>query len=145
MVMFFRREKVKVSSFAEQLEALRQTGFTIQEAGPGKAIAIRGDCAAAVEEGPLLGRIGWLVGNEIGELVDAGYQKQWRTPSGARQPARAEQLEELHACEEDLRETLGLTSLYNESLGTVNAAHHYDRVVDRDCGVGARPWDGNDR
>jgi len=139
--MFFRREKVKVLSFTEHLDALRQAGFTIQEPGSGKAVAIRGGCVAVVEEDPRLAHIGWLVGNEIAELVDGGNQKYWRTPSNVREAARAEQLQALHAFEEDLREELGLTSLFNESLGTVNASHMYDRVVDRDRGVPKRPWD----
>jgi len=139
--MFFRREKAKVLSFAEHLDALRQAGFTIQEAGSGKAIAIRSGCAAVVEEGPRISRVGWLMGNEIAVLVDGGNQKYWRTPSDVREAARAEQLQQMHAFEEDLREELGLTSLYNESLGTVNASHMYDRVVDRDHGVPKRPWD----
>ena len=140
--MFFRREKVKVLSFAGHLDALRAAGFTVQEPGSGKSVAIRGGCAAVIEEGPHLAGLGWLVGNEIAELVDAGYQKYWRTPSEVRQPARADQLQQLHAFEEDLREELGLTSLYNESLGTVNASHMYDRIVDRDRGVPRRPWNG---
>ena len=105
--MFFRREKVKVLSFAEHLEALRQAGFTIQEAGSGKAVAIRSGCAAVVEDGPRLTRVGWLIGNEIAELVDGGNQKYWRTPSKAREAVRAEQLQQMHAFEEDLREELG--------------------------------------
>jgi hypothetical protein len=43
--------------------------------------------------------------------------------------------------DEDLREGLGLTSLYNLSLGTTSEEHLYDRVVDRDKGAAARPWE----
>jgi hypothetical protein len=59
--------------------------------------------------------------------VDTGFQKFWRTPDGRDLPALAAHLRELHAFLEDLRETLGLTSLYNTALGTVNDLHLYDR------------------
>ena len=43
---------------------------------------------------------------------------------------------------DDLKEGLGLTSLYNTSLGTVSALHLYDRVVERDQKTHVpRPWD----
>jgi len=64
----------------------------------------------------------------MGLLVDAGYQKFWRTPNGQCAPALADELRELHAFEQDLREALGLESWYNTSLGTVNDLHEYDRV-----------------
>ena len=47
-------------------------------------------------------------------------------------PALASQLQALHAFDEDLREALGLTSLYNVSLGTTADEHLYDRLEDRD-------------
>jgi hypothetical protein len=40
-----------------------------------------------------------------------------------------------------LREGLGLTSLYNEALGTVSTQYLYDRVKDRDHGVPKRAWE----
>ncbi|MBI3682383.1 MAG: hypothetical protein HY235_18545 [Acidobacteria bacterium] len=102
-------------------------------------------CAAFVTdaggERPDVAKAGVLVGPEIGVLVDGGYQKFWLTPSGNRAPATADQLKALHAFEEDLREGLGLISLYNESLGTTNTLHLYDRVNDRDRGVPRRAWE----
>jgi hypothetical protein len=53
----------------------------------------------------------------------------------------ASDLKLIHNFQEDLREALGLTSLYNESLGTVSNQYLYDRVVDRDRGVPVRPWE----
>jgi hypothetical protein len=82
-----------------------------------------------------------LVGEEIGELVNLGYQMIIRTPSGVELPALATHLKKLHAFDEDLREGLGLTSLYNLSLGTTTDEHLYDRVVDRDKGAAHRPWE----
>ena len=55
-------------------------------------------------------------------------------------PALAPQLQALHRFEEDLKEGLGLISLYNEGLGTTSDLHLYDRVRGRDAGV-HRPWE----
>jgi len=79
--------------------------------------------------------------DEIGSLVDGGYQKFFRTPSGKKKPALADDLKGLHGFEEDVREGLGLTSLYNESLGTVSTFYLYDRVKDRDSGHVKRVWE----
>jgi hypothetical protein len=87
------------------------------------------------------GQAGMLIGDEIGALVDGGYQKFFRTPSGKNKPALADELKALHNFEEDLREGLGEESLYNESLGTVSTFYLYDRVKDRDAGVPRRVWE----
>ena len=79
-----------------------------------------------------IGNAGVLLGDEIGVLANGGYQMFLVTPSGRREPALAPQLKALHTFDEDLREALGLTSLYNEGLGTTNDVHLYDRVEDRD-------------
>ena len=88
-----------------------------------------------------LGRAGALIGSEIGALVDGGYQKFFRTLAGRKRPALADDLKALHDFEEDLKEALGQTSLYNESLGTVSTLYQYDRVKDRDRGVPKRVWE----
>ena len=100
-------------------------------------------CAAVVrDKGALeVDKPGVLIGNEIGVLVDAGYRRSWLTPSGVKAAATAEHLRLLHDFTEDLREALGLISVYNTSLGTVNELHLYDRVKDRDFGVPKRPWE----
>jgi len=56
-------------------------------------------------------------------------------------PALATYLKALHNFEEDLKEALGLTSLYNQALGTRADEHLYDRVKDRDSGGRRRPWE----
>jgi len=81
------------------------------------------------------------MGTEIGALVDGGYQKFFRTPTGKNKPALADELKALHNFEEDLKEGLGQESLYNESLGTVSTFYLYDRVKDRDAGVPKRVWE----
>jgi hypothetical protein len=50
------------------------------------------------------------------------------------------ELREIHNFQEDLREALGLTTLYNESLGTVSNLYLYDRVEGRDKGKHDKPW-----
>ena len=76
----------------------------------------------------------------IGKLVDGGYQKFFLSPGGQKKPAQASELKAIHQFQEDLRETLGLVTLYNESLGTVSTEYLYDRVQDRDRGVPKRAW-----
>lgn len=131
--MFFRREKPKTVTFDDHLRSLEGAGFKTARKGSGKAVAVRGEFAAVVEEGPGLGIAGKVIGNEIGELVHGGFQVWFQTGHGQRAAASAEQLKAYHAFLEDLRETLGLVSHYNEGLGTVNGKHLYDRVRNRDA------------
>lgn len=143
--MFFRREKPHQWTFAERIDHLKQNGFQTQELGPGKVRVTRQGYGAMVEEiapGNLrLGKAGLMMGDEIAELVNGGYQMFLVTPSGRELPALASQLKALHDFDEDLREGLGLTSLYNLSLGTVSGEHLYDRVEDRDEHRRVRPWE----
>ena len=83
------------------------------------------------------------------EIITTG-ETDWRnvvvhltgpTPSGKRKPALADELKEIHNFQEDLREALGLTTLYNESLGTVSNLYVYDRVEGRDSGKHDKPWE----
>ena len=53
--------------------------------------------------------------------------------------ATADHLKSLQQFSEELKEALGLPSLYNESLGTVSEAYQYDRIVDRDKPAAERP------
>jgi hypothetical protein len=86
-------------------------------------------------------RAGILVSGEIATLVDGGFQKFFRTPSGKNKPALASELKALHDFQEDLKEALGIEILYNEALGTVSTYYLYDRVKDRDRGVPKRVWE----
>ena len=143
--MFFRNNKAQVSTFEDRIGNLKQYGFQSVVQSSGVARVKRDGCAAIVESlgaGKVkIGKAGVLVGEEIGELVNLGYQMIVRTPSGVELPALATHLKTLHAFDEDLREGLGLTSLYNLSLGTTTDEHLYDRVVDRDKGEAHRPWE----
>jgi len=143
--MFFRREKAHVPDFDQQLQTLAKAGINASKKSADSAAVMRGACAAVIRRKSatdfVIDPAGIVIGNEIGELVDGGNQKYWLTKSGRKEAAQAVQLQDLHAFTEDLREALGLTSFYNEGLGTVNALHLYDRVEDRDAGVPRRPWE----
>jgi len=125
--MFFKRTAPPDPSFDERLDAL--SGFDMRSTSGGRRVA-RGPIAALVANGSIQS-IGLALGEEIGVITDVGYQKVFLTPSGRRVPATAEQLRELHAFREDLAAALGLKSLYNEGLGSINTSHHYDRVAGR--------------
>jgi hypothetical protein len=146
--MFFRNQKPHQWTFDERLGNLKQFGFVVEQGvarqGAG-ALVTRDGSGAVIDdlgEGQVkVGKAGVLVGAEIANLVSRGYQMFLRTPSGKEIPALADHLKKLHAFEEDLREGLGLTSLYNLSLGTTSDDHLYDRVEDRDEPHHPRPWE----
>lgn len=143
--MFFRRERPKTPTIPDRVEKLRAAAFNVAELPGGLYRVTRGCYAADLnvtgDTFAVDGRAGILIGNDIAVLVDGGYQKFFRAPGGVKKPATAEELVDLHNFEEDLRESLGLTSLYNESLGTVSTFYQYDRVQDRDRGVPKRAWE----
>ena len=142
--MFFRNQKPHEWTFEERLANLKQFRFEVQHQGAG-AVVTRDGCGARVEDlggGRVkVGKAGLMEGTEIASLVSRGYQMFLRTPSGKELPALAEHLKTLHAFEEDLREGLGLTSLYNLSLGTTSDDHLYDRLEERDEPRHPRPWE----
>ena len=143
--MFFRRETPREPSFNERIESLKKFGFTTKLLSSGRAHVNRDGIGAIVEDHPgqhpHVNKAGLIVGDEIGALVNGGYQVFWKTPSGKRLPALATQLKTLHNFEEDLKEGLGLPSLYNESLGTTSDLHLYDRVEHRDEPAVPKPWE----
>jgi hypothetical protein len=142
--MFFRRERTKNPTFAERLENLQKAGLTVTPRADGTVRASRENCAVDLQDAGgtvRAGRAGILMGDEIGALVDGGFQKFFRTPGGRNKPALADGLKALHAFEEDVREALGQESLYNQSLGTTSTFYLYDRVQDRDRGVPKRVWE----
>lgn len=134
--MFFRRQKSHDPSFEERIANLKKFGFDTQNLSGGRVRVSRNNIAAIVADVP--GRLphvdkaGLITGDEIGVLLNGGYQMFFVTPTGKRRPALAEQLQALHAFEEDLREGLGLISLYNQGLGTISELHMYDRVQGRE-------------
>ena len=143
--MFFRRERPKILTFEDHMSAARAAGFRTESVAGGKTRVERNGIAAVFAPAPdgtpqVSERAGVVMGKEIGTLTDEGFQKFFTTPSGKRKPAQAEELKEIHNFQEDLREALGLTTLYNESLGTVSNLYVYDRVEGRDSGKHNKPW-----
>jgi hypothetical protein len=144
--MFFRNAHAKQLTFQDRLDAAKAKGFTVSAADGGRVRVSRGAVAAVLEDagraGPhVVERPGINISGEIGALIDGGFQKFFQTPSGKRKPALAEELKAIHEFQEDLREALGMESLYNESLGTVSTFYKYDRLKDRDKGVPKRAWE----
>lgn len=143
--MFFRRDIPKEITFQDRMDRLRKAGFTVNPVG--SRVMVTRDCyGVGLEDVPgglprVAERAGILMPGGIGKLVDGGFQKFFLSPDGKKKPALAQELKDLHAFQEDLREALGLESLYNESLGTVSNQYLYDRVENRDRGVPKRPWE----
>ncbi len=113
-------------------------GFELSRQGD-RLLVKRGPCAAVLCQHPdgslcLLEPPGYLIGGAIARLEDSGYQKFLAT-SSIRLPALAEHLREIHAFSRRLNAALGLTTLYNESLGTVSRRYVYDRLRGRPTGA----------
>jgi hypothetical protein len=142
--MFFRRDRPKIPSLAERVDLLKQAGFAAEALPDGRyKMTKRGVGAIIGDAGknqPEIEKAGILAGNEIALLLSGGYQMFLETPSGKRIPATATELKALHEFEEDVKEALGLVSLYNTSLGTTSRKHMYDRVTARDVGQ-PKPWE----
>ena len=129
----------------EALSWLREHGFDILEA-PGTQSRVflkKFGVSCAIEKTgadgvKIFAHPGYLVSGEIAKLVNKGYQQVLKT-SKTEIAATADHLKALHQFSEELKEALGLPSLYNESLGTTSTAYQYDRVVDRDKAQPERP------
>ena len=154
------RTKVEFISFEQIISSLLALQFDVKEL-PGVANQDGSQCIFARKygAGAILGRRpktsgskqtvpqhaavwihhpGFLVLGEIGVLLDRGYQKFWKIPT-LELPATADSLKAVHRFAEELRETIGEPSLYNESLGTTSDVYLYDRVKGRDLPVAERP------
>jgi len=141
--------KVEQKTFDEALARLREHGFDVLEAPgtSGRVFLKKYNVSAAIQKDgesgiKIFAYPGYLVGSEISKLVNKGYQQFLKT-SKTEVPATADHLNALHSFSEELKEALGLPSLYNESLGTVSESYQYDRIVDRDKPEAERkkrPW-----
>jgi hypothetical protein len=134
-------------SLANALDQLRSEGFEIREQSAGRYVALRAGCGAIIETsaqtpaktadataGSAIRVTPGLVRRDsIAHLLDKGFQKFWQD-GDRRIPARAEELKAVHAFERDLHAALGITTLYNQALGTVSAKYIYDRVEGREPG-----------
>ena len=142
--------KVEQKTYEDALTWLRDHGFDVVEAPgtTGRVFLRKYNVSAAIQKADqdgvkIFAYPGYLVGSEISKLVNKGYQQFLKT-SKTEVPATADHLKALHSFSEELKEALGLPSLYNESLGTVSESYHYDRIVDRDKAQAERkkrPWE----
>lgn len=137
--------KTEQPTYDEALNWLREHGFDLLEA-PGmqnRVFLKKYNVSAAIQKNggdgvKIFAYPGYLVGSEISKLVNKGYQQFLKT-ARTEIPATADHLKALHQFSEELKEALGLPSLYNESLGTVSESYHYDRIEDRDKPKTERP------
>src|SRR5437667_12792491 len=132
-------------TYEEALAWLRDHGFDVTDApGTNSRVFLRKyNVSAAIQKTAddgvkIFAYPGYLVGSEISKLVNRGYQQFLKT-SKAEIPATADHLKALHQFTEEMKEALGLPSLYNESLGTVSESYQYDRIEDRDTPQPSRP------
>ena len=144
-------KKPRRRTWDETLSELRRLQFDVQNvtgAADQRRISKDG-CAIVLEKAEneaglrMVVRPGPVVGGEIAQLVDRGFQKFFRTAK-LEVPATAERLHTLHHFVEQLKEAAGSITLYNEALGTVSDAYLYDRVKGRDLPQSQRPvpaWD----
>jgi hypothetical protein len=142
--------KVEQKTYDEAVQWLRDHGFDLIEA-PGAQTRVflkKYNCSAAIQKTDdggvkIFAYPGYMIGSEISKLVNRGYQQFLKTTK-TEVPATADHLKALQQFSEELKDALGLPSLYNESLGTVSESYQYDRVKDRDrCDVDRpkRPWE----
>jgi hypothetical protein len=141
---------MEARTYEEALAWLRDNGFDVTDAPGtnGRVFLRKYNVSAAIQKGPddgvkIFAYPGYLIGSEISKLVNKGYQQFMKT-SKTEVPATADHLKALHTFSEELKQALGLPSLYNESLGTTSESYHYDRIVDRDKPAvdrPKRPWE----
>jgi hypothetical protein len=137
--------KVEQRTYEDGVNWLREHGFDLTEA-PGTQVRVflkKYGVSAAIQKTDdggvkIFAYPGYLISGEISKLVNKGYQQFLKT-SKTEVPATADHLKALHQFSEELKEALGLPSLYNEALGTVSEAYHYDRIKDRDKPEVERP------
>jgi|ERR1035438_2107558 hypothetical protein len=141
---------IEARTYEEALAWVRDHGFDVTDApGTNARVFLRKyNVSAAIQKAPddgvkIFAYPGYLIGSEISKLINRGYQQFLKT-SKTEIPATADHLKALQSFSEELKEALGLPSLYNESLGTVSESYHYDRIENRDKAAvdrPKRPWE----
>src|ERR1035441_6625383 len=141
---------IEAQTYEEALAWVRDHGFDVTDApGTNARVFLRKyNVSAAIQKAPddgvkIFAYPGYLIGSEISKLINRGYQQFLKT-SKTEIPATADHLKALQSFSEELKEALGLPSLYNESLGTVSESYHYDRIENRDKAAvdrPKRPWE----
>jgi hypothetical protein len=142
------KKKARIPGFSETINLLRNHGFEISMAGgaEGAALVSKHGAGAVLTQGAagpeFAVRPGALIRGEVARLLDRGYQK-FIAAGQIELPATAEQLQAIQNFSAELKELVGGTSLYNESLGTTSDKYLYDRLKGRDQTEqkGTRPWE----
>ena len=137
--------KVEERTYEDAVNWLREHGFDLIEA-PGAQVRVflkKYTVSAAIQKTDdggvkIFAYPGYLIGGEISKLVNKGYQQFLKTTK-TEVAATADHLKAQHQIAEEMKEGLGLPSLYNESLGTVSESYQYDRIKDRDTPEVERP------
>jgi hypothetical protein len=136
---------VEQRTYEDALQWLRDHGFDLIEAPgtQGRVFLKKYNVSAAIQKDgddgvKIFAYPGYLINGEMSKLINRGYQQVLKT-SKTEVAATADHLKALQQFSEEMKEALGLPSLYNESLGTVSEAYQYDRVVGRDKPATDRP------
>ena len=136
---------VEQRKYEDAVQWLRDHGFDLIEAPgtQGRVFLKKYNVSAAIQKDSdenvkIFAYPGYLINGEISKLINRGYQQVLKT-SKTEIAATADHLKALQQFSEELKEGLGLPSLYNESLGTVSEAYNYDRVAGRDKPATQRP------
>ena len=126
----------KTASAQDIQKQFEQAGFVVASDPAGRVEIKKSGCVAFLEKQD--GKLAYsgppyLVVRGINcELEDRGYQKFWYAKAeDKRFPIRKEDLQVLHLFDEEVRYILGITTLYNEGLGSTNARTVYDRLTGR--------------
>lgn len=137
--------KAEQRTYDEAVSWFRDHGFDLIEAPgtQGRVFLKKYNCSAAIQKNnsdgvKIFAYPGYMIGSEISKLVNKGYQQFLKTAK-TEVPATADHLKALQQFSEELKEGLGLPSLYNESLGTVSESYQYDRIENRDKPATDRP------
>jgi len=69
-----------------------------------------------------------LIDGQFTRLWDAGYQKFFITDDERKVPAVSRALQQMRKFNEELRSALGVSTYYNEALGSTCQVTSYDRV-----------------
>ncbi|HTU35240.1 MAG TPA: hypothetical protein VMF66_15665 [Candidatus Acidoferrum sp.] len=118
-----------------QIESLSPKGFLVRSSG-GVVRIEKHNCGAELRKTPegafqmtVLPTI--MYDGQFTKLWDAGYQKFLLTHDNRKIPVRVNQLAELRRFNEELRTALGVSTYYNEALGSTCLVTVYDRLKGR--------------
>ena len=136
VAMVRKNEAANKPDYTASMERLKNAGFAVTECGENRVLIGKNGCGAmlgrsASGETHMITRPGLLLGDRIAHLLDRGFQKFWQD-EGRNVPALAEQLKALRDFSEELNAAIGLTTLYNQALGSVSARYVYDRMEGRE-------------